>query len=535
MPSPRERRILLVLFLAFLAALKLAYSPGLGRNALDGDYYYQVARHVAQGDGLVTSVSLYHQGFQHMPHPVDIYPVWPLVLGWAGRLMPLPAAATLLPELLYLLDLVLICWLGDRLQGRLRPGGDPSLLGAGGSLTTGHLAALLLGTSPVFFRFTSVPYTEALAFAFVLAALLALDEAANGRWVVWAPVAGALAALAYLTRYQMMMAGVGVVVALVLAARRRRELLRAAGVAAATGIAVVVPWIVHLAGFVRPFDPRVLLEFGRYRETPAIERFQSLAHADTWFQALAIRLDGVRVAFDPTESISYLAALGTAVYLLPLALVAVLVRPARATEALRSATRPSHAGLVGCLLAGALMVAPLHFFHSSYLWEWRFGHRHGLPLVLVLVPLLAWLATLPGRRIRTLALVLVAFSILGGATIIAAGLPAPPGSGLVGAEDELAAWIDGHPEPPTLLTTQVHTLAVFTHARYHWMECQESGEKVRQMLELIPSIDYGIVYPGEERCPFAQGLRTLPLAATFGEGNRRILVFDARQLPGRSP
>ncbi len=527
MPSPRERRILLILFLVLLAALKLAYSPGLGRNALDGDYYYQIARHVAEGDGLVTSVSLYHQGFQELPHRVDVYPMWPLLLGWTGRIVPLEVAATLLPELLYLLDMVLLCLLGDRLQRRLRPGADPSFLGAGGSLTTGHLAALLLGLSPVFFRFTSVPYTEALAFAFVLAALLALDEAANGRWRIWAPAAGALAALAYLTRYQMMMAGVGVVVALLLAGTRRPELRRAAVAAAAAGVAVVLPWIAYLTTFVRPFHPMVLLEFGRYRETPAIERFQAVAHQDNWMEALAVRLDGLRVAFDPTEAISYLGALGTAVYLLPLALLVMLLPPARGAAALRGATRPTRAALVGSTVAGALMVLPLHFFPSRHLWDWRFGHRHGLPLVLVLVPALAWLAATPGRRARAIALVLVTFSIFGGAIVVASSLPAPAGSGLLGAEPELAAWIDSHAEPPTLLTTQVHTLGVFTRGRYHWMECRESGDKVRRILDLVPAIDYVLVYGGEERCPFAQGTRGLELAATFGDGPGRILAFAA--------
>ena len=80
----RERHVLLLILLCLLAALKWGYNPGLGRNALDGDYYYQIARHVAEGDGLVTSVSLYHQGFKELPHPINIYPLWPLLLGYSG-------------------------------------------------------------------------------------------------------------------------------------------------------------------------------------------------------------------------------------------------------------------------------------------------------------------------------------------------------------------------------------------------------------------------------------------------------------------
>ena len=40
----------------------------------DGIYYFQIAQHVANGDGLRTSVSLYGQGLRDMPAPATVQP-----------------------------------------------------------------------------------------------------------------------------------------------------------------------------------------------------------------------------------------------------------------------------------------------------------------------------------------------------------------------------------------------------------------------------------------------------------------------------
>lgn len=521
--SRRERALLLAVILCFLAALKWSFNPGMGRNSLDGNYYFQVARHVAEGDGLMTSVSLYHQGFKELPHRTHIYPLWPLALGWAGRAVPLPAAAVLLPEVLYLVDLVLLYFLAIRLMRRIRGKRDPSLFG-GGAVNLGHLAVLLFGVNPVFFNFTSLPYTEALAFAFVFAALLALDRAADRRPVLWGAAAGLLSALAFLTRTQTLGLGIAVVATLALAARAHRRYLGAAAAAAAAIAAVLVPWVLYLASFIRPFNPRVLISVGAYRETPEVEPFRWSVATSGWLDWARDRLAGLAVAFSPRSGSAYTASFGLAAWLAPVG----LLRLARRPRDLAAIFDPARMAVTASVLSGLLMLAPIHLLHSRFLSEWRFGHRHGLPLLLLLLPALGYLLARGGRLLRVLGMSLLLLGFAVGAFRSTRLLTADFRSGLLGPEPELVAWLDARRPRPVVLTTHAQTLSVFSRAGFHWMECRESPEQTRRLLEHI-DIDYVLLYPGQGECRFAAGLDRLPVAATFGSGARRIRVYDARR------
>ncbi len=125
-PTERARRtlpegwLLTVLLLAGLALLKLEFNPGLGRDFLDGNYYFQIAQHVERGEGLKTHVSLYHQGLKSFPHAANVAPIWPLALGYLGRWVDLWKLCETLPEALYLVDLLLLFLLADRLFGAAR-------------------------------------------------------------------------------------------------------------------------------------------------------------------------------------------------------------------------------------------------------------------------------------------------------------------------------------------------------------------------------------------------------------------------------
>ena len=100
-----QRWILLLAILGALMALKVSFSPGVwwGR---DGIYFLQVARHVSDGEGIVSNTSLYHQGFKSFPHRVNQSPIWPALLGYSGRWFGLEPTGEGLPELLYLVDLI---------------------------------------------------------------------------------------------------------------------------------------------------------------------------------------------------------------------------------------------------------------------------------------------------------------------------------------------------------------------------------------------------------------------------------------------
>lgn len=525
-PPRRERLAVLFVLLALLCGLKAAYDPGLGRNSLDGDYYYQVARHVAEGDGLMTSVSLYHQGFRTLPHPTNIYPLWPLLLGHAGRIVPLPVAAAVLPEALFLVSLLLLYPLANRILARLRGRPGPFLLDGGRVLDLGHAAVVLFGVNAVFFNFTSLPYTEGLGFALAFAALLALDRCASGRALGWAAVAGGSAALAYLARVQMMMLVPAVVGALALTGVRRRERLAAAGMAAAAAVLIVLPWLVYLTSFIDPFEPRALYQLQAYRETPEIEPFSSAypLEAGVWARLLDLAA-GMRAAFDPRGgATSYAGSFGLAAFAVPLALLHLALQPRRWRPLAGLLTRPEGAVVAATAAAAAAMVAPLHFLHLRFLWEWRFGFRHGLPFGLLVLVAVAYLLAHGEPLVRRLALGLLAVSLFTGSARTAELLTEPPGWGLTPPERELVAWLDAQSPPPVVLTTNSQPLSVYSRVGFHWMECRESAEKTRTMLRLLP-IDYVLVYQAEAGCPFIRGVPELAPARRFGEGADAVWVL----------
>src|SRR6266851_2521552 len=69
--SQAVRTAILLLTLFVLLGLKLSYPAGDGPYGLDGGNYFQIARHVADGDGLQTSISLYHLGLTKLPTHVS--------------------------------------------------------------------------------------------------------------------------------------------------------------------------------------------------------------------------------------------------------------------------------------------------------------------------------------------------------------------------------------------------------------------------------------------------------------------------------
>ena len=525
-PGRRERLAVLLLILAPLCGLKAAYDPGLGRNSLDGDYYYQVARHVAEGDGLVTSVSLYHQGFKTLPHPTNISPLWPVVLGYAGRIVPLPVAAAVLPEALFLASLLLLYRLANRLVERLRGRPEPFVLRGGHVLDLGHVAVMLFGTNAVFFNFTSLPYTEGLGFTLMFAALLALDRCGSERALGWAAAAGGLAALAYLARLQMMMVAPAVIGVLALSGIRRRERLAAAGAAAAAAAAVVLPWVLYLASLVEPFNPRVLIDFGVFRQTPEIEPFVSAYPVGSaWGARLRDVTVGLRAAFDPRGGVtSYVGSFGLAAFAVPLALLHLVLSRRHWRPLATALIRPQAGVVTATAAAAAAMVLPLHFLHLRFLWEWRFGFRHGLAFGLLVLVAVAYLLAHGERLVRRLALVLVALSLVTGPVRTAELLTAPRGWGLTPAELELVAWLDSQSARPVVLTTNAQPLSVYSRAGFHWMECDESAEKTRTMLRLLP-IDYVLVYQVEHGCRFIRGVPELEAVRTFGAGAGAIWVL----------
>ncbi len=192
---PVVRYVLPALFLLSFAHEKLELNPvSRYERMADGLFYYQIAQHVAAGEGLLTSVSLFGKGLRELPAPTTVQPLWPLVLGLSGRWIGLDRAAAWVPELLYFTALLLLYLLGNRIGRSL---GAESIVSVRGTtvLDLGTVGFALLGSNAVFSAYTSKAYTEGLALSLLFGALLVLPAWDDRKLSARAALAGALAGL----------------------------------------------------------------------------------------------------------------------------------------------------------------------------------------------------------------------------------------------------------------------------------------------------------------------------------------------------
>ncbi|MEE9606463.1 MAG: hypothetical protein V3U03_01900 [Myxococcota bacterium] len=519
---------LLVAILAAFAGFKLVTNPTpFGRMAGDASHYFEVARHVAEGDGLVTSVSVWHQGLRPLPHRSTIYPVWPLLLGGIGRHVGLEFAVTAVPEFLYLLSLVLLYSLANRIAATWGSR-TVEIWRVPATLTVGHLAVLLFGISPIYFRFTSLAHTEALAFTLSFAALLALDRTRERSPVPWSALAGALAGLAYLTRSQMIGVPLAITAGLALVGASDRLWLRAALASAAGAIAVCIPWALFLASFVEYFSLRMLVDFSAYRETPELDPYGGFVAVETFAKFLVDRGRGFLVAFRPLGAHSYSASFGPIVYLIPLVALSLLLSTRDRRRLILGLRARAAITPLTTVLAGLAGLAFPHLAHSIWFGGWQFHSRQGLPMIFLIVPALGYL--LPTRRERPPAAWRTVALLLMGGSLVYLGIQLPSHIGWRNspptlAELELSSWLSAQDPPPLSLSTMARRLSLLSRERFHWIHCEDSAEQTKRYFRYL-GIDYLIVSQRGLRCPSFVGMDTeLERAAVFGEGASRITVF----------
>jgi hypothetical protein len=524
------RAVLLAAILLSLLTQKLAFGPEpIGHGRADGSFYYQVARHVASGDGLRTSVSLYNQGLRELPAPTTIYPLWPLVLGATGRWIGLPRAAWLVPEILFFVDLLLLYCIANRIGCAL--GGAIWLRIRGLPLVDlGHVAVLLFGGNSMFFVHTSVPWTEGLAFALLFGSLLAVHGAARRSSVAWAAAAGTLAGLAYLTRTQMVGLPLAIAAPLLLVGREEFR-WRLAGAALAGSAAAILPWILFLASFVTHFPLRMLVDFTAYRETPQLPPYPGFVRYASGADRLLDFAGSFVRAFHPTRPETYLRSFGAVVTLVPVAAGLALWRASGRPARVRARCDPDRVLVLAAIFAAVLCLLPLHALHETSGTIWRFNHRQGLPMVLGVV--LALAALWPrGWALRALVVAALASAVL---------LPRQTAPGWVyrsgratPAELRMLDWLDDHREPPLVLATTARELAAWRGVTGHGIRCDYPASNTRDLLRHL-DIDYLILYDRERSCAFARDLRELELVRRFGYGKQAIGLYRSSVGPGGDP
>lgn len=386
------RRIVRVALVAGLVALKVQVNAGVRDFGIDGSLYFEVARNVRDGRGLVSFVSLMNAGVEHFPYPTPLYPIWPLILGYSGRVVPMELAAVWLPTLFFLGTVLL----ADRLARRLWPGAlFPTVWEVP---DRGHLAILMVGYNPLFFEYTSRPYTEGLAFfglfglLFRVRRLFDAPSAARGFEV------GLWTGLLILVRAQMFLVTLVLVATLGLGlvawAGRGRWLAVAA--AATVGWAVALtPQVAWLSTFYHPLGFDALLRFDAFRASDALQPLVTLRPAPSPLAWLGDRAEGFIVAYRNGGKYAYMQNFGI-LHWAPV--VALALGAARWREALGSArtlvrdpARGADLYLVLLALGGFLS---LHTLHKDFGSEWNFALRHALTVLF----LFAWGLVALGRR-----------------------------------------------------------------------------------------------------------------------------------------
>lgn len=480
-PSRRllERAVLAALLVG-LFALKLRYAATEPAYGADGSYYYDIAAHVRDGDGLVTDVSLFNAGFSYFPHPTAVYPLWPLVLGLCGRVVPLELAAMWLPTLFYFGAIVL----AYRLARRVAPG--PLFPETWPVLHAGHVAAAVLALTGSMFFHTSTPFTEGLAYFLLLLALTRAERLFRGPSAWRGLELGVWLGLVVLTRSQLVLGPMAVAGALGWAVLRlgwRRWLAPAA--AFAVGLAAVLGvQLAYLASFADAPRLIYLLRFDLVREPSELAPLEVMVRAPTVFAWLADRLRGVPIALG-NGKMSYFSCFG----LWSTALV--VTTPFLVLDAWRAVQR-RRLGLWAWLhdpgnlfkLAYGLLaiggVLSLHTIHKALFTPWNFGTRHALTAGFAIVAAILYLARRPVLG-RVLALFLVAASAYFGFWRIGNGLDArrdPDSERLewtVAHNQAIVEWLRlrAEAEPGLVVVApdiEVQKLARFTdHVGYHWL------------------------------------------------------------------
>jgi len=382
--STRRARSLLLLgaILGLLAEQKIPFTEEAYGPLPDGGYYMNIAQHVRDGDGLITDLSLAHKGAPSLPHPTDMYPLWPLVYGYASRVFPIEPTGHWLPTIFYFVTLLVgFRWASELFDRDLVPRTVPGF-------HAGHLFVLMMGLNGEFFRYTSYPYTEGLTYAVVLLGLWRMNrlwERPSLRSGVEIGVWMGLATLCRKQLFLMLLAAVPVLVGAAVFARSNRRRFAWTGAGVLGGFALLaVPHYLYMSSFLPNMTPASFLRWDQNQHTDALTRLKTLRPAKTVGDYLRDRWQGVPIAFGTTTS-SYTPQYHTFQYALPAAVPLAL---GAAVAYLRSGVLPVVRGLFepGFLrytylfvfgVAGVLSIHTMHMYPDAS-GEWMFAGRHAI-------------------------------------------------------------------------------------------------------------------------------------------------------------
>lgn len=355
------------------------YSTCIGEFGNDGGYYTDIARNVRDGYGLTTDVSVFHQGFRFFPHPTPVYPLWPLVYGYAARLAPLEWVAVWLPTALFYVVMVLAFLLGRRLTPQpLLPRSVPGFHG-------GHVWVLVLGSGYEMVRWTAGPYTEGLAFTLLFLFLLRSQALWRRLGALAGLELGAWLIVLFLARSQFLVVALAALATAPLALWRRP---RAAATTVVAGLAAFIAgWSAYsawLSSFLIDGSLSTYLRFDTTRANEGLSRIPIMFQTEGPIGKLLDLLSGVQVAFSifDTQKTYYGLHHAFSHALVPALLVLGWQGWRKRHALLRFARRDDAPWAAFLFVAPVALIASLHTVHKIYGSPWVFGERQALPSLL---------------------------------------------------------------------------------------------------------------------------------------------------------
>ncbi len=360
----------------------------------DGTYYLNVASHVRDGDGLATDISLYHKGYREFPHPTSVAPLWPLLLGALGVLFPLLPASIAINSLFYFVTLLV----GYRWARRNWPEDlfGPILKG----VHAGHVWILVMGFNADFFRFTSLSYTEGLAFSLLLLLLLRAESLFSKPGVRTGLELGVWLGLLILSRGQMLLVAIAAFgtlgLCIALGARRAASTLMAA-TAAVTCALVLLPEYLYIQSFVSEAGLASLVRFDQNRVNDALSAIPVLKPTDGLWSYIKDRAPGFLYAYDPSAKYGFNAVFNGAQWIALISIPASLfwvvsqLKDFSLSRWRTTLLKPRNVAICFSVILALGAYFSLHTIHKVYSSPWNFGRRQALIAGLLFFVAFIWM------------------------------------------------------------------------------------------------------------------------------------------------
>jgi len=400
----------------------------------------------------------------------------------------------------------------------------------------GHLAALLLGLQREFVIYTSLPYTEGIAWSLLFLFAWRLVRERGALRMGAAAEAGVWMGLLYLARAQLLLVPMALAVAYTLrfALGPDRRRVATHGVLALGVFAVFLgAWWVHLRTIVPGAGLGALLRFDQNRANDLLSPLEVFVTTEGPLAFLLDRGRGVAVAWGLVRGTGYADAFYTLHWALPLALpflaasvVGALRREGRGALA-RLRSPEAFPWVFLCVLAVGSLLS-LHLAHKVYNGEWYFARRQGLVALFAFFLSLWWLLARAGRVGRALGALVLA-STLGMGISTLWGQAVDRGSETRGPDRHgaLVSWLRDRAEEEGGVVVAIDSqLAQRVAWRtrdvgYHWFHEQTSYADLLTLTDRLGA-RYVVLRPG-----------SLKGAWVFEEQAGAALLRDFRRLPDR--